>query len=221
MIGDFEAAMSPERFARYREWADGDGARALELYALNTQLSEALYTPLQILEVVLRNRLHAVLEEALHARWFDEEGFLLIENQRLQLSKAYGELAESGRDPAPGRIVSALTFSFWTSMLSPEYEVLWQKTLHGIVRREDGKGLRRKDLSSPLRPIRTLRNRVAHHEPILQWNLPRHYANIEQITRWLSPAAADWCKRYSRFPEVHPAERIALGKARRITGLPE
>lgn len=218
MTDDFEAAMSIERFARYREWAGGDRVRALELYALNTRLSEALYTPLQVLEVVLRNRVHAVLEEALHARWFDEDGFLLIDNQRLQLSKAYEELAEFGKDPAPGRIVSALTFSFWTSMLSPEYEVLWQKTLHGIARRQDGRGLRRKDLSSPLRPIRTLRNRVAHHEPILQWNLPRHYANIMQITRWLSPAAADWCKRYSRFPEIHPSERIALAKARRSPG---
>ena len=192
----------------------GRGPRARELYALNTRLSEALYTPLQVLEVVLRNRVHSVLEEALHARWFDEDGFLPIENQRRQLSKAYEELAEFGKDPAPGRIVSALTFSFWTSMLSPDYEVLWQKTLHGIARREDGKGLRRKDLSSPLRPIRTLRNRVAHHEPILQWDLPKHYANIVQITRWLSPAAADWCECYSRFPEVHPAERIVLAKLR-------
>ena len=154
-------------------------------------------------------------------QYFSSVLLTLGENQHFQLSKAYEELAESGRDLAPGRIVSALTFSFWTSMLSPEYEVLWQKTLHGIARREDDKGLRRKDLSSPLRPIRTLRNRVAHHEPILQWNLLRHYANIEQITRRLSPAAADWCKRYSRFPEVHPAERIALAKARRSTGLPE
>ncbi len=210
MIDDFEAALSLERFARYIEWAGGNRARALELYALNMQLSEALYTPLQVLEVVLRNRIHAVLGNALHECWFDDAGFLLVDNQRRQLVKAREDLTDDRKNPTPGRIVSALTFSFWTSMLSPSYETLWQQILHDIARREDGKGLRRKDFSRPLRQIRTLRNRVAHHEPILQWHLIQHYANIMQLTRWLSPAAADWCERYSRFPKVHPAERITL-----------
>lgn len=210
MPSDLEAALSLERFARYVEWAGGDRTRALELYTLNTQLSEALYTPLQVLEIALRNRIHHVLEEAMHDRWFDEDGFLVIENQRRQLTKAYEELTDGGKEPTPGRIVAALTFSFWTSMLSPDHDTLWQTKLHRIARREDGKGLRRKDLSGPLAPIRTLRNRVAHHEPIIQWNLPKHHGNVLQITRWLSPAAADWCERHSRFPAVHPPNRIAL-----------
>jgi mono/diheme cytochrome c family protein len=35
-----------------------------------------------------------------------------------------------------------------------------------------GKGLRRKDFSGPLSPIRTVRNRIAHHEPIITWDSP-------------------------------------------------
>jgi len=27
-----------------------------------------------------------------------------------------------------------------------------------------------------------------------QWNLPKYYASIIQITEWRLPAAADWCK---------------------------
>jgi hypothetical protein len=209
---DFETALSLERFARYVEWAEGDRTRALELYTLNTQLSETLYTPLQALEIALRNRIHTVLEAAVHDRWFEKEGFLAIENQRRQLEKAHDELANEGKEPTPGRIVAALTFSFWTSMLSPKYETLWQTTLNRIARREDGKGLRRKDLSKPLARIRTLRNRVAHHEPIIHWSLPEHYRNVVQLTRWLSPAAADWCERHSRFPKVHPADPITLAR---------
>lgn len=49
MDSGFEATLSLERFTRYFEWAEGDRLRVLEPYALNTQLSEALYTPLQIL----------------------------------------------------------------------------------------------------------------------------------------------------------------------------
>lgn len=207
---NFEAALSYERFARYAEWADGDRSRAIELYTLNTKLSEALYIPLQTLEIALRNRIHTVLAAAFEDRWFDRENFLSIENQRRQLAKAIEELAHDRKEQTPGRVVAALTFSFWTSMLSPDYETLWQTTLNRIARREDGKGLRRKDLSKPLTPIRTLRNRVAHHEPIIQWNLPKHYHNIVQITRWLSPAAADWCVEHNRFLIVHPANRITL-----------
>lgn len=63
-FADLEAALSLERFARYVAWAGGDRARALELYTLNTQLSEALYTPLQALELALRNRIHTAMAAA-------------------------------------------------------------------------------------------------------------------------------------------------------------
>lgn len=210
---EIEGALSLERFGRYLEWADGNRLRALELYTFNTRISEALYTPLQMLEVALRNRMHGIMTAGHHDNWFRDTGFLLVENQRQQLTKAIQDVAADGKELSPGRIVAALSFSFWTSMLSPAYDLLWQTTLHRIACREDGRGLRRKDLSGPLTPIRTLRNRVAHHEPILQWNLPRHYANIMQITEWLSPAAATWCRRHSRFEEVYPPERIALHQA--------
>ena len=209
---EIEEALSLERFSRYLEWAAGDTEYALKLYALNTQISEALYTPLQILEVALRNRIHAVMTAARHERWFEDAPFLAVPHQPDQLAKALDDLKREGKEPTPGRVVAALSFSFWTSMLSPAYEALWQTTLHKIARRENGKGLRRKDLSAPLTPIRILRNRIAHHEPILQWNLPKHYAAILHITGWLSPAAAAWCRVYSRFDAVHPQDRIALNQ---------
>ena len=205
-----EEALSLERFGRYLDWARGDRDRALELYALNTRLSEALYTPLQMLEVALRNRVHVILSGTRHSRWFEEPGFLLAPHQPRQVKEAIAELAAEGKEATPGRVVAALTFSFWTAMLAPAYETLWQTDLHRIARREDGKGLRRKDLSSLLTPIRILRNRVAHHEPILAWNLPKHHAAVLRLTKWLSPAAAAWSHRFDRFDEVHPLERIEL-----------
>lgn len=90
-----------------------------------------------------------------------------------QLAKAIEDVREDGREPTPGRIVAAVTFSFWTSMFGREYETLWQTTLHRIGSRPDGKGLRRKDFSGPLAQIRILRNRIAHHEPIISWDLPK------------------------------------------------
>jgi hypothetical protein len=211
-LEEIEMAFSLERFGRYVEWAGGDRSRALELYILNTRLSEALYVPLQMLEVVLRNRIHAIMTEARHEQWFMDEEFLMVGHQKEQLNKALAEFNDDGKEPTAGRVVAAVTFGFWTSMVSPAYEQLWQTTLHRIARRENGKGLRRKDFAAPLAPIRTLRNRIAHHEPILQWNLPKYHASMLTLTGWLSPAAAELSRTTSRFDLVYPAERIVLNQ---------
>ncbi len=208
-----EEALSLERFGRYLTWAGEDRARALDLYTLNTALSEALYTPLQMLEVALRNRIHSTLSVARDPRWFENEGLLVAPHQAGQVAEALAELAREGKEPTPGRIVAALTFSFWTAMFGTAYENLWQQDLHRIARREDGKRLRRKDFSGPLTPIRILRNRIAHHEPILEWNLPKHHDAMLRLTAWLSPAAAAWCRGLDRFEQVYPSDGITLQDA--------
>jgi len=208
-----EEALSLERFSRYRAWAGGDHARALALYALNTQLSEALYTPLQMLEVALRNRIHAVLSVSIQPRWFETPGFLAVPHQNEQVVEALGDLTRERKDPRPGRVVAALTFSFWTTMLGIPYDHLWQTDLHRIGRRDDGKGLRRKDLSGPLTPTRILRNRIAHHEPILGWDLPKHHDAM--LRGWLSPHAAAWSVPWTaliRF--IHPIGSLCNKQAR-------
>ena len=212
IYNDLERALSLERFARYLDWAAGDRARAIELYTLNTRLSESFYTPLQALEIALRNRIHSVMTEARHEGWFHDDGALLGEWQPEQLAKAIADIQREGKDPTPGRIVAALTFSFWISMFGKDYETLWQTTLHRIASRPDGKGLKRKDFSGPLAPIRSLRNRVAHHEPIIMWNLPKHYDKILELTDWLSPSAAAWSTANSRFRELYPAEGVKLAR---------
>ena len=210
ILDDMEAALSLERFGRYVAWAGGDRARALELYALNTRLSEALYTPLQVLELALRNRIHVVMSAVHGERWFEADGLLQAPHQREQLDAALADLAREGKDPWPGRVVAALTFSFWTAMLSPAYEELWRATLSAIATKADGRRLARKPLTRPLTPIRVLRNRVAHHEPILHWDLRKHHTAMLEITGWLSPAAAAWCASVDRFPGVYPVEGYQL-----------
>jgi hypothetical protein len=208
--GGLEQALSLERFGRYLAWAASDRTRAIELYTLNTQISESLYTPMQMLEVALRNRIHAVMTETRHEDWFHDEGCLLGKWQSEQLAKAVEGVREGKKEPTPGRIVAALTFSFWTAMFGKEYETLWQTTLHRIGSRPDGKGLERKHFSGPLTGIRQLRNRIAHHEPIIDRDLPALHDKIIELTGWLSPPAAEWCTAHSRFLEVYPSEGIIL-----------
>jgi len=55
----------------------------------------------------------------------------------------------------------------------------------------DSKEVMRKGLAGPVTLIRVIRNRMAHHEPIINWNLSEHQGNIEQLTTWLLPSAAE------------------------------
>lgn len=207
---ELEQALSFERFGRYLAWANGDRGRAIELYTLNSLISESLYIPLQALEVTLRNRVHAVMTESHGERWFHEKDFLLGDRQSEQLATAIADIQRDKRDPTPGRVVAELTFSFWTAMFGTPYEQLWRSSLHRIAKKPNGKGLSRKDFAAPLTPTRILRNRIAHHEPIIAWNLARHHASILELTEWASPVAAAWCKEHDRFEKIYPAERIVL-----------
>jgi hypothetical protein len=126
------------------------------------------------------------------------------------LAKARQDLMENHKQETPGAMVAALTFGFWTAMLGREYENLWQTTLNDIARREDGKGLQRKDFAKPLALIRFLRNRLSHHETVLHWDLRKHHDAIIRLTGWLSPVAAEWCKACSRFGAIYPADGITL-----------
>lgn len=205
-----EDVLSVERFAKYLSWARGDRNRAIELYTLNAQLSESLYTPFHIVEIALRNRIHQVMSTANGQTWYDLPQYQANSVQAEMLAKARKDLADANKQETPGAIVAALTFGYWTAMLGKEYENLWQTTLKNIARREDGKGLRRKDFTKFLSPVRTLRNRLAHHETVLHWDLPKHYRNILQMITWLSPIAADWCRAYCRFNVIHPQTGMIL-----------
>lgn len=202
----FEGALSLERFGRYLRWAGGDRDQAIELYGLNTELSESLYTPLQMLEISLRNRIHTVMAAAHGEAWYNRDDLILLNRQRLQIANAKNDLVNEKKQIEPGRVVAALTFSFWTSMLGPDYEQLWRQGLYKIATTS----LPRKHLSRPLGRIRTLRNRIAHHEPIIYWSLPQHYQQMVEITNLLSPPAAYWCLESCKFGDIWPDQGITL-----------
>lgn len=207
-VDDMEVALSAERFRRYVALAAGDRIRALELYTHNTQVSEALYIALHTLEVTLRNRIHRVMAEQHGVQWFDVPGIITVRRQSDQIAHAIRKLRDEKKAPTPDGIVATLSFSFWTAMFSPDYEDLWRSCLRNIARRE-GKGLVRKDFSRPLTQIRLLRNRTAHHEPILHWDLRRHHQSIRDLTLWLSPPAFAWSAPLDRFEGVLDAEADA------------
>lgn len=198
---DFEDALSAARFSRFLNWTGGDRDAAIELYTSNVLLSETLHVPLHILEVTLRNSINMILASAISPYWFDAEQFKRNRKQINMLENAKLELAS--HDPlAPNSLIPALTFGYWTAFFGPEYEDLWRASLHKIARTAEGRRLGRKQFASRLGPIRKIRNRIAHYEPIIHSNLPQAYADMLQLIEWLSPPAALWCRCNCRFESV-------------------
>jgi hypothetical protein len=51
----------------------------------------------------------------------------------------------------------------------------------------------------------------------MAWDLPEIHKKMVELTTWLSPAAAAWCRENDRFEHVYPGERILLANAREDT----
>ena len=193
--------ISPERLGPYLKDASGDLHKAFELYEHNQALSEALYIPLQNLEVGLRNRMDGMLSQHFGSRWFDG-GVVQKQAQLRALQDAMNKLTRSQKTHDPGRIIAELTFGFWTSFFDGLYDQpLWHHHLREVFPGSmDGQALTRKLFSGRLESIRRMRNRVFHHEPIFRMEkLALVYGDITYILALLSPDLEAWNKENDRF----------------------
>ena len=201
-----EAALSRDRLSRYRRWTRGDEVLSLELYALNVAVSEAFYTSLHILEITLCNAVHNRLTEAHGRRWFSQEDVI---TDRYQRQKVRDAVAKSGLESSDGKVIAELTFGFWTALFGRTNAVLWGQDLRKIFAPEVP--LRRKHIARRLNDIRNLRNRIAHHEPIIQLDLRTAHAEARELIGWISAETLDWCDERCRFRQMHPGHQIIVG----------
>ncbi len=202
LIANLELGLSPERFARYLAIAGGDREHGLRLYAWNTALSEAIYGPLQALEIVTRNKIHNQLSARLtRADWYDVG--ILQHAQQKKLDDAKSTLRLQGRALSPPAIVAELSFGFWTGLLGSKYhQNLWVK--HKLWRLYPRLPPRnnRQDVHADYNGIRDVRNRVAHHECILTPQLPSQHQLIIDLIHTLCADSAAWALHHSRFSTV-------------------
>lgn len=194
--------LSVERLTRYAELAPDMPSKQLELYAWNTALSESLYTPIQGLEVTARNYFHAKLCEQLGEEWYDNPKIQFAYSQARSLAQAKETLVKERKPINPGNLISQLSFGFWTGLLGSKYEtVLWRNGLYKAFTYKPSPFLR-KEAHHEFDLIRLLRNRIAHHEPILRADLPCHHARMIKMIGWFCQETAQWIEAQSRFDAV-------------------
>jgi cytosine deaminase len=157
----------------------------------------------QALEVLLRNKIHSQLEKDTGAAdWYDQVN--LLDPERDEVENAKTSIADRGVSVTPGRVIAELNFGFWLRLFSGQYEKeIWVKHL----RRLYAATRQRKAVHDRLMQIKTLRNRIAHHEPLIRRNPPKDYCDLLEAIGWLSPTVLAWVKATNCF-ETRFAERI-------------
>lgn len=123
-----EYYFSVERLAPYFRKFSGNEHKAVEFYKANIAISEALYTPVSILEVALRNKIDKELSHKYQRPdWY--AGWHLHPVLRFawhEINQSINRLHDDNKPITPDKIVASLMFGFWTSLFNERYErELW------------------------------------------------------------------------------------------------
>jgi hypothetical protein len=210
-----QTEVSVARLSSYREAADADLLPAVSRYMWNTQLCEALFPAIHGVEVALRNTIDAHMTSVHGQAWFDKPGVLLIQEQADALAHVKKRLRQEKKSETHDRIVAELSFGFWTGMLGRTYErPIWQTAVASAFPQVPRHMRTRSALATRLNDIRSLRNRVSHHESI--WRRPyldKEYQVTVQTLQWFAPALHEAVCLIDRFPAIHAAGSLTLQPA--------
>lgn len=197
-------ALSPERLAPYLHATRGDVTKAVRLYEWNVAVSGALYEALGVLEVVLRNALSAQLATYHGTRpgyWYDDPLSVLSDLAREDISAARRRLRKRQHPETPGRVVAELNFGFWKFLLARRYEAtLWTGYLRHAF--PNLRPQSRMVVYHVLDELHTVRNRIAHHEPVHGRDVFADTLAIYRLLDWIDRDVRVWAVRLSRLSSV-------------------
>lgn len=201
-----EEAISPARLATYLRVCHFNARRALDLYEWNKRAGAALYPVLQANEVALRNAVHAALTVAYGPQWPLSPGFLrsLPSHERSAFQAEIAKLRRRmGRAPATGDVVAAQTYWFWVFLLTTRFQDrVWTGGFAAAFPHAP-RNVDRTVVHTRAEAVRRLRNRIAHHEPLLGFDLAGTYQRALSVVRWISPVKARWtAERWPPGPEL-------------------
>lgn len=197
------ALLSHDRFEACRYRGEDDES-TLRRVVWNTALSEALYTPLQGLEVAVRNSVHGAISNLYGSPdWILKPISTLRPSEQQMMRDAIEFLRVRGKPLTAGHMISELKFGFWTSLFDSHYEKLWHQIIKAAFPAMPKVIRTRGELSRRINPVRHLRNAVSHHHSIWHWrDLKKQHEEIYVLLAWMEPAFAEFIRNQDRFPVV-------------------
>jgi hypothetical protein len=189
--------ISRERLEPYLILHQADIDKAMLHYKSNILISESFYPLLAVLEIGLRNSIDYQLTKRFNDRhWYENMEFIRIATrfQIDRISDAKSNILSEKKEITPGRIISELSFGFWTSLFDVRFEMTLWKSLRLSFPNCPKQIRQRKTMSSKFNSIRKLRNRIFHHEAI-SWNLSvldRYKLELIEGIEWLDKDLMHW-----------------------------
>jgi hypothetical protein len=228
--------ISAARLVRYEQVCNGDQQKVLKLYQANLRLSQSFYPLLSLFEVVLRNAINEELTSYFNdSDWLRNQvnGFmsdptLTYFNQLLQkqvtndiLKKNVTSILRKNSGITHGKIISDLNFAFWTQLFeNTHYQILQGHPIQIFTNLP--LGMNRNKLNQKLNRIRSFRNRISHHEPIIfavqnnqtVFNLSNPneiYTDILDIFTWLDLDFNEWTRKINHVSfEIQRTEYVYM-----------
>ena len=115
------------------------------------------------------------------------------------------------KEPTRARVVANLSFGFWRALLDRHYKQLWIDRLHRAFPNGTGD---RKEVASLLSRLNPFRNRLAHHEPIIDAPISDRHDDLIELVRLIDDDAARWLISRSSVTEIL-AWKLPLNRKKR------
>ena len=158
---------SEARTGKYLAACTGNKRKTMQLYRYNLRLCQRFYGVLNLFEVILRNAVNQHYQTYFaDTEWIvnQAESDKLLANNKDEIKQTEADYKRRGIYNND-KMVSSLTFGFWTKLFTKNGYKKGGKTLLQIFPNK-AKGKNQADVYLDLTHIREFRNRIAHHEPI-------------------------------------------------------
>ena len=187
-----EQTLSIPRLSKYENFYKDKGepyekSDVLILYERNLLISNKFFYLLNYFEVILRNAVVQAIEISFRCNetnsWHENEAFIRSISRRGRHSpKSMFDSAKEKFPDSPSKMIPELKFVFWQKMLMANYEErIWQGCFNSIFPNATVEN--RQIFYDWTDQLRELRNRIAHHEPII---FNRNLENdLEVLTKFI------------------------------------
>ncbi|MCQ8872246.1 Abi family protein [Mesorhizobium sp. LMG17149] len=202
----FKKSLSASRFGTYLSASASDEKSAIQLYQWNAKISQSLYIYLQAWEICLRNKMNDFFIWKYKEGWpYDQQKIVrnLKGDDRRRLTETIQrqERDKGVRPVSTSAIVADLTAGFWVSQLSGNYNHhSWRYNLVKVFAHETK--LDQATAWAICNELLTLRNRIAHHEPVFQLPLNDRRDSLARIVSAMCPATSAFAEATCNFASI-------------------
>lgn len=215
---DFQNIISSERLQRYLIACDGDHTRSLKLYSTNIRVSLEMFAIVGAFEIAFRNAIDRVMASKYGSDWLRDAvlpgGFFDVPQCRdhAQIIRfAYNKLVKK-QLYTHSNLLAKMEFGIWKYMFSsPQYRASGRILLLVFPNKPPTTRYTQYNnttIFNELDHVNSLRNRIAHHEPIcfptgkseisddyIKWI----YHKIVMLFQWMGIDASDYLVNLSQL----------------------